>query len=175
VHLVGFYYKKKASSSAQIRILFKIFILVFERLHKLMRNYWLSQKLKTRHCKVRIKEFSFPAHMKKIMEFCHIFWNKICLRFALVVLIWSLNSVNTKHWRKVNLTFSPNSTEYSRGGFRTEGGREQELIPPWPKYRSGNCLFMNVVTFSSTYDDVLSRWKAAFGFFFQAFLAATQL
>jgi len=34
VHLVGFYYKNKASPSAQIGIVREIFTLVFERLHK---------------------------------------------------------------------------------------------------------------------------------------------
>ena len=140
------------------------FTLVFERLNKLMGKYLQPQKLKARHCKVRIKEFPFPTRIKKIMEFCHIFYNKICSRFALVVLIWSFKSVNTRCWGKVNLTFSPRPTEKIRGGLRTQGNGEQELVPSRPKYRSGNCLFMNVVTSSSTYDDVLSCWKAMFGF-----------
>jgi hypothetical protein len=69
VNLVGFNWKNKAPSSAQIRTVCEIFSLVFERLHKLMGKSWPPQKLEARHCKLRIKEFSFPAHLKKIMEF----------------------------------------------------------------------------------------------------------
>jgi len=137
-----------------------------------------STKIKDAPLQSANERVSFPCAFKEDNRiFHHTFCNYICLSFALLVLIWSFKSVNARHWGKVNLTYLPSPTKKKSRRFRTEGRREQELVPPRPKYRLGNCLFMNVVTSFSTYGDVLSWRKATFGFYtgISAFRAATQI